>query len=204
MVTNIALPKLKAPLKLVPEPEGHFTDRAYANFCAANPDLRIERTAEGEIVIMPPTGGESSAREFEVARQLGNWAVEDGRGQGFSPNVQFILPSGAHRSPDTAWVSKKRLAPLSERERRRFLPVVPEFVVEVMSPSDRLSAAQRKMEEWIANGVELGWLIDADTETVYIYRHDRPIEKKKGPRKLAGEGPVNGFVLELKPVWKGF
>jgi Uma2 family endonuclease len=204
MVTNVALPKLNGPIKLVLDQHSRFTEKAYANFCIANPDLRLERTAEGEIVIMPPTGGESSAREFEVARQLGNWAIADGRGQGFSPNVQFILPSGAHRSPDTAWVSKKRLAPLSERERRKFLPVVPEFVVEVMSPSDRLSAAQCKMEEWIANGVELGWLIDGDAETVFIYRRGHPVEKKRGVRKLAGDGPVSGFVLDLKPVWQGF
>jgi Uma2 family endonuclease len=204
MVTNVALPKLKAPVKLVPEPKGRFSDRSYADFCAANPDLRLERTAEGEIVIVPPPGVDSAYRENEIANQLTNWAKADGRGLPFNASAQFRLPSGASRSPDAAWVSKERMARVTKRQRLGFPHVVPEFVVEVMSRSDRLSAAQRKMEEWMANGVELGWLIDADTETVYVYGPDRPVEKKKGLRKLAGEGPVTGFVADLKPVWRGF
>jgi Uma2 family endonuclease len=203
MVTNVALPKLKAPLKLVPLPEEPFTDKAYADFCAANPDLRLERTAEGEIVIVPPVGGESSFREGRVLKQLALWTDRDGRGEFFTPSVQFVLPSGACRSPDAAWVSKERLALLTKGQRREFLRLAPEFVVEVMSPTDRLAAAQRKMEEWIANGVELGWLIDGDAETVHIYRRDRAVEKKKSVRKLAGEGPVRGFVLDLKRIWHG-
>jgi Uma2 family endonuclease len=202
MVTHVALPQLKAPVKLVPD--GRFSDKSYADFCAANPDLRLERTAEGEIVIVPPPGAESAYRENEVANQLTNWAKADGRGHPFNASAQFMLPSGASRFPDAAWVSKERMARVTKRQRRGFPPVVPEFVVEVMSPSDRFSAAHRKMEEWMANGVELGWLIDGDTETVYIYRRDRPVERKKGLRKLGGEGPVSGFVLDLKPVWQGF
>jgi Uma2 family endonuclease len=203
MVTNVALPKLNGPIKLVLDRKSRFTDKAYADFCAANPDLRLERTAEGEIIIVPPVGGESSYRETQVAAYLTVWADSDGRGHAFGSNVQFSLPSGAYRSPDAAWVSNERLAPISDRQRRGFLPVVPEFVTEVMSPSDRLSAAQRKMEEWMANGVELAWLIDGDAETAYIYRSDRPVEKKRSVRKLACEGPVNGFVLDLKRIWQG-
>jgi Uma2 family endonuclease len=178
-------------------------DKVFAHLCVTYPDLRLERTAEGEIVVVPPSGGETSYREAMIAAQLGNWAAGERRGYGFSPNVLFILPNGAYRSPDISWVSRERIAPLTKRQRRGFLPVVPEFVVEVMSPNDRLPVAQRKMEEWSANGVDLGWLIDADAETAYVYRRDRPVEKKQGLRKLAGEGPIRGFVLELKLVWQG-
>jgi Uma2 family endonuclease len=203
MVTNVALPKLKGPVKLVFDGQARFTQKAYADFCAANPDLRLERTAEGEIVIVPPVGGESSFREGQVLKQLAQWTDRDGRGEFFTPSVQFVLPSAAYRSPDAAWVSKERLARLTKGQRREFLRLVPEFVVEVMSPSDRLSAAQCKMEEWIANGVELGWLIDGDAGTVYIYRRGRTVELKKGVRKLTGEGPVTGLVLDLRRVWQG-
>ena len=153
---------------------------------------------------MPPPGGESSFRESNVARQLGNWAERDGRGQAFGPGLQFILPSGAYRSPDAEWVSKEKLTNLTKEQRRQFLRLVPEFVIEVMSPSDRLRDAQQKMDqEWMANGVELGWLIDADSETVYIYRQGRKVDTKKRLQKLAGEGPVKGFVLDLKTIWEG-
>jgi Uma2 family endonuclease len=204
MVTNVALPKLKGPIKLVPDRQNRFSDKAYADFCAANPDLLLERTAERDIVIVPPPGGESAYRENQVANQLTNWADADGRGYSFNASVQFILPSGAYRSPDAAWVSSERMAQLTKEQRRGFLRLVPEFVVEVMSPTDRLSAAQRKMEEWMANGVDLAWLIDGDAETAYVYRRNRSLEKRKGLRKLAGEGPVNGFVLDLKRIWQGF
>jgi Uma2 family endonuclease len=202
MVTHVALPALKTPAKLVLNPDG-LSDKAYADFCAANPDLNLERTAEGEIIIVPPAGAESSFRELEVGSQLRSWAHRDGRGRAFSPSVQFTLPSRAARSPDAAWVSREKLDGLTKAQRREFLKLVPEFVVEVLSPSDRLGDAQEKMREWMANGVELGWLIDADVETVYIYRPGRPVEKKKGLRKLAGEGPVKGFVLDLRAIWQG-
>ena len=204
MVTHVALPKMEAPVKLVLDTDHPLSDKAYADFCAANPDLRLERTAQGEIIIVPPAGGESSYRSVTLAAQLERWAKRNSRGRAFDSSVQFILPSGAGRSPDAAWVSKERLARLTKQQRREFLRLVPEFVVEVMSPTDRLRAAQRKMEEeWIANGVDLGWLIDGDTETVYVYRADRAVEKKKGLRKLAGEGPVKGFVLDLTAIWEG-
>ena len=106
-------------------------------------------------------------------------------------------------SPDAAWVSKARLASLSKAERRQFLRVVPEFVVEVMSPGDRLTAARRKMQNWMANGVELGWLIDGDAETVWVYRQGQEARELTGIARLAGEGPMEGFVLELEDIWKG-
>jgi Uma2 family endonuclease len=204
MVTHLALPELDTPVKLVLDVGDPLSDKAYQDFCAANPDLNFERTAEGEIIIVPPAGGESSDREADVISQLRMWAKADRRGRAFGSSVQFILPSGAARSPDAAWVSKERLARLTKQQRREFLKLVPEFVVEVRSPTDRLRAAQRKMEqEWMANGVDLGWLIDGDAETIYVYRTAQPMEKKKGLKELAGEGPVKGFVLDLTEIWEG-
>src|SRR5947209_10073518 len=124
MVTQVVLPRLKAPLKIVPDADGRFSDKAYAVFCAANPALKVERSAEGEIVIVPPPGGESAYRENQVANQLTTWANRDGRGFGFNASVQFILADGAYRSPDAAWVSKQRIAKLTKRQRREFLRLV--------------------------------------------------------------------------------
>jgi Uma2 family endonuclease len=169
----------------------------------ANPELNVERTAEGEIEILAAAGLESSYREVNVGRHLSEWSERDGRGQTFSPSVQFMLPDGSARSPDAAWVSNAALAKLSRAERQSFPHVVPEFFVEVRSPSDRLSKVKAKMERWIANGVKLGWLIDADHETVYIYRRGEPVEERRGIQKLAGEGPAKGFVLNLRPIWQG-
>ena len=175
----------------------------YLAFCRANPDLNTERTAEGEIVIVPPAGGESSKRSLRVAAQLDRWAQKDARGEAFESSVQFMLPDGSGLSPDAAWVSNEALARLSPQQRREFLALSPEFIVEVRSPSDRLAKDKAKMETWIANGVQLGWLIDADRETVYVYRPQRPVEIRRGISKIEGEGPVAGFTLALQSIWKG-
>lgn len=177
--------------------------KEYLAFCRANPDLNTERTAEGEIVIVPPAGGESSHRSLDVATQLAVWARADGRGKTFESSVQFLLPDTSGLSPDAAWVSNEALARLSPQQRREFLALSPEFIVEVRSPSDRLPKAKAKMEQWTANGVQLAWLIDADRETVYVYRPGRPAETLRGIPEIAGEGPVAGFTLDLRPIWKG-
>ena len=178
-----------------------LTQDEYYEFCASNPDLRAELTAEGEIVIMPPTGGETSLRNNELARQLGNWARRDGRGRAFDSNIEYLLPDGSALSPDASWVDRQRLAPLTREQKRKFPPLAPDFVVELTSPSDRLPRVRKKMESWIANGVKLAWLIDADRRTAYIYRPRREPEKLNAPPKLKGEGPVAGFVLDLAEIW---
>ncbi|SPF35388.1 Restriction endonuclease family protein (fragment) [Candidatus Sulfopaludibacter sp. SbA4] len=135
---------------------------------------------------------------------MGNWAKRDGRGRAFESSVEFILPTGAALSPDAAWVSNRRLSMLSKKQRRQFPPVCPEFVIEVMSPSDRLRPAQEKMQEWNRAGVDLAWLIHGDEETVYIYRSGQTeAEMPTGIRKLSGEGPVAGFKLDLADIWAG-
>ncbi len=196
--------KQPLPAKLTLAPESPMTDGEYFDFCMANPGVRFERTAQGEIVIVPPAGGESDFRSLRSGTQLDLWAMRDGRGKAFGSSAEFILPSGAALSPDAAWVSNERLAKLSKEQRRRFPPVCPEFVIEVMSPSDRLAAAKRKMEEWIANGAQLAWLIDADRETAYIYRAgEAKPEIRRGVPKLRGEGPVAGLVMDMRDIWAG-
>ena len=192
------------PVKLTLDPESPMTDDQYFDFCMANPNLRLERTAEGEIVIVPPAGWESSYRSGHAFRRLGDWAERDGRGKASDASAEFILPTGAAFSPDAAWVSNGRIAQLSKAQKRKFPPVCPEFVIEVMSPSDRLKAAQRKMSEWIRAGVDLAWLIDGDARTVYIYRAGQTgAETRTGILTLAGEGPVADFVLDLTAIWEG-
>ena len=200
---RIALPELNAPATLILDQEDRLTDDEYFAFCVANPDLNVERTAEGDIVIVPPPGGESDFRNVSVILALGQWARMDGRGKAFGPSVHFLLPDGSGRSPDAAWVSNDRLSLLSKQERRQFLRIVPEFVVEVLSPSDRLAAAQKKMRLWMANGVELGWLIDGDARRVYIYRGTAEPRLAADAESIAGEGPVYGFILQLGEIWEG-
>ena len=204
MNMQVTLPAEALPAKLTLNPDLRMTDDEYFTVCVANPDVRFERTAEGEIVIVPPAGGESDHQSLRIGRRLDIWAEDDGRGKAFGATAEFILPTGAALSPDAAWVSNRRLSQLSKEQRRKFPPVCPEFVVEVMSPSDRLKAAQEKMKEWMRAGVELAWLIHADERTVYVYRAGQPEpDKRTGILKLAGEGPIAGFKLDLKDIWAG-
>jgi len=200
---QIALPDLNAPATLILDRDHRLTDEEYLAFCEANPDLSVERTREGEIVIVPPPGGESDFRTLEAGGILHEWAKRDGCGKPFGSSAQFLLPDGSGLSPDAAWVSNARLATLSKRERRQFLRLVPEFVIEVMSPSDRLAASQRKMRLWAANGVEVGWLIDADNRCVYVYRGTAEPRLVSDAESISGEGPVEGFVLPLEEIWAG-
>lgn len=190
-------------VKLVFESEEKLSEQEYLAFCEANPDVRVERTAEGEIIIVPPAGGEGAYRSGKAFSQLDQWTEVDGRGRAFDSSVEFMLPDGSALSPDASWVSNESLDKLSWEQRREFLRLSPEFVIEVMSPSDRLKPAKGKMEDWIANGVQLAWLIDGDHETVYVYRKGRAVVTRKGLREIAGEGPVNGFVLRLASIWRG-
>lgn len=200
---QVALPELHAPATLILDREHRLSDEEYIAFCDANPNLRLERTAQGEIVIVPPAGGESDYRCLDIGAQIREWSRKTGRGKAFGSSVEFLLPDGAALSPDAAWVSNERLASLSKEQRRQFLRLAPEFVVEVLSPSDRIPAAQQKMREWIANGVELGWLIDGDAKTVQVFRPGQEPQQLSGLDSIAGEGPMKGFVLELGVIWEG-
>ena len=183
------------------QPARRMSDEEFYAFCVANPDLRIERTAEGEIEIMPPAGFETSDRNADLTMQLRAWAKRDGRGRALDSNVEYILPNGAARSPDASWVQRSRLAKLTSEQKKRFLPLCPDFVVELRSPSDRLRQVQAKMREWMDNGARLGWLIDPETRTVYIYRPGQATERLLDPPRVGGEPPMDGFVLEMPDIW---
>lgn len=194
-------PETQVPLRL--RPERQMSDDEYFDFCGANSELRIERSACGEILIMAPTGGETGFRNMELCAQLGNWAKRDGRGKAFDSNTEFILPDRSALSPDASWIENSRLQALSREQKRKFMPLCPDFVVELTSPSDLLAQVRRKMEQWMFNGAQLGWLIDADKQTVYIYRPEREAEQLTGVETVHGEGPVAGFVLELDDIFAG-
>jgi len=170
-------------------------------FCQANPDWRIERTREGDLIIMPPTGGDTGKRNFNLIVEFGNWAKRDGTGVSFDSSTVFSLPDGARRSPDLAWVKLTRWQALTDDERRGFPPLCPDFVVELRSHSDGLRALQEKMQEYIDNGAQLGWLIDPMEKKVYVYRPDAEVECFDHPANISGEPLLAGFTLDLAEVW---
>ena len=201
---HVVLPDLDAPTRVILGGARPLDDDEFFDFCMANRDLRIERSPQGEIIIVPPAGGESDYRSVGLIVQLGNWAMRDGRGRTFGSSVCFLLPDGSALGPDAAWVDSQKLAALDKKTRKKFLPLVPDFVIEVMSPSDRLKDPRIKMEQWIANGTALAWLVDGDKRTVYVYRPGQPSAKYTGIEHLeAGDGPVQGFVANLTGVWLG-
>jgi Uma2 family endonuclease len=183
--------------------ERPMNDEEFFEFCATNRKLRIERYANGEIIIMPPAGFETGYRNNEVCRQLGNWARTDGRGIALDSNTEYILPSGAALSPDASWVQSSRLEQFSKEQKKRFLQLCPDFVVELISPTDRLGRVKTKMRDWIENGASLGWLIDADRRTVYIYRPMQDPKELVDVDHVLADGIVEGFRLDLTDIWRG-
>jgi Uma2 family endonuclease len=197
------LPEMEqAPLIIHLRPVIELTDDQFFEFCQINRDLRIERTAEGDLVIMPPEGGETGHRSILLGMFLTQWALQDGTGVTFGSSTGFHLPNGATRAPDAAWVRRSRLATLTTDQKQKFLPLCPDFVVEIRSPSDRLSLAQAKMQEYLDNGAQLGWLIDPASRQVHVYRPNRPVERLENPAKLAGAPVLPGFVLDLQQIWE--
>lgn len=196
---NFALADLELPVRIITERP--MTDEELLRFCAENDNLRVERDANGELIVMSPAGGGSSSRNARLNRQLGNWAEETNAGNTFDSSSGFRLPDGSMRSPDAALIAWPRWNALSENQQEAFPPICPEFIIELRSPSDRLAPLQEKMRAWIANGVELGWLVDPSRKAVEIYRPGREVEVVEGGSAVEGEGPVAGFVLELGRIW---
>lgn len=176
-------------------------DEELFDLCAANRTLRIERTSDGELIIMAPTGGETGRRNFNLIVQFGAWVQRDGTGVGFDSSTGFLLPNGAERAPDLAWVTKARWEALSVVQRRKFPPLCPDFVLELRSPSDTLAEQRAKLEEYIACGARLGWLVDPEDRRVYVYRPGRPVEIQDGAAELRGDPELPGFVLDLGAIW---
>jgi Uma2 family endonuclease len=178
-----------------------LTDEQFFQLCQANQDLRFERTATGELIVMPPAGGETSNRNGRLNQQLFNWADADGTGIAFDSSCDFKLPSGADRSPDAAWIQLERWNALTQQQKERFLPLCPDFVIELLSPSDSLKVAQDKMQEYQENGTRLGWLINRKSRQVEIYRQGQEVEVLENPATLSGEDVLPGFTLNLELIW---
>ena len=178
-----------------------FTPDEFWEFCGKNPKLNAELTKEGEIIIMPPPGWETSDRNSELNLQLRLWAKEDKTGKVADSNGGFILPNGATRSPDSSWILKSRLETLSKETLQKFLPLCPDFVIEMTSPSDSLSETQKKMVEYIENGAQIGWLIHSKTKQVFIYRQNVEVEILENPETVSGEPLLKGFELDLTEIW---
>lgn len=175
-----------------------FTDDEFYAFCQENRDLKFERTAKGEIIIMSPTGGITGSRNSKLIIQLGIWNNTTKSGEVFDSSTGFRLPNGATRSPDAAWVEKSRWEALSREEQEKFPPLCPDFVVELMSSSDDLRETQEKMEEWRENGCRLGWLIFPKEEKVFVYEAGQAIEEVQGfDQNLKANQLLQGFVLDL-------
>jgi Uma2 family endonuclease len=185
----------------LPGPPRKDADWFY-DFCQANDEWQFERTAKGDILVMAPAGGESGYCESETYFQLREWAGRDRTGRAFGSNTGFILPNQANRAPDASWVKMSRLAKIDARKKRKFIPLSPDFLIEVRSPSDRLPTLQDKMEEYRENGTSLGWLIDPKGRKVYVYRPGKRVECLNHPKRLSGDPELPGFVLDLAPIWK--
>jgi Uma2 family endonuclease len=200
-MAQIAISSTPVPLKLQMGSALHLSDDELFDICARNPELRIERTAEGNLIVMTPAGGASGHRNLEIGMALGVWARRDGTGVAFDSSTGFLLPNGAMRAPDAAWVLRARLDPLPAETKEKFLPLCPDLVIELRSTSDRLLDVQMKMEEYRDNGARLGWLVDPRERRVHVYRPARPVEILNDPAQVTGDPEVPGFVLELGPVW---
>ena len=178
-----------------------LTDEQFYQLCINNGDLRIERNADGDLLIMPPTGGETGNRNGRLIQQLFNWSDRDATGIAFDSSTGFKLPNGANRSPDASWIPLSKWDALTPDEKQRFIPLCPDFVIELLSPSDNLSKTQSKIQEYIDNGTKLGWLINRSQKQVEIYRQGQKVELLDLPDDLSGEDVLKGFTLNLQPIW---
>jgi Uma2 family endonuclease len=179
-----------------------LTNEQFEQLAAANRDLRLELTAKGELIIMPPTGGETGNRNFEVYIDLGIWNRQTRLGKAFDSSTGFRLPKGGTRSPDTSWVRMERWNALTEEQRKKFLPLCPNFAVELVSQTDDVEETRSKMQEYVDNGLRLGWLINPKTRQVEIYRPNQAVEVLQSPATLSGEDVLPGFVLDLQPIFE--
>ncbi len=196
---NLVLEHIELPIRI--RTERLMTDSELLEFCRANEPARVERDADGELIVMSPTGTEGGSMETEVAIELGVWARGDGRGRVLGSNTGMTLPDGSVRAADAAWIGWDRWNALTPAQRKSYARLCPEFVVEVRSESDGLAELQDKMAMWIANGVELAWLIDPKRRVVEVYRAGEAAEIHEDPTIVQGSGCVRGFELVMARVW---
>ena len=180
----------------------NLTREKFYQLCAENPDLKLERNTNGELVIMSPTGGETGAWNSDINLDLGLWNRQSSGGKIFDSSTGFALPRGSDRSPDAAWIPIAKWKSLTPEQRKKFLPLCPDFAIELLSPTDSWIKGLAKMQEYQDNGCRLGWLIDPEGKRVAIYRLGQPVEILQSPSTLSGEDVLIGFVLNLEHIWK--
>jgi Uma2 family endonuclease len=199
MTTTLLIESIPLPITipaLIP-----MTEKQFYEFCLANPELRIERTAQGDVIVMAPAFADTGSRNFNIAVQLGIWTEQDGTGVGFDSSAGFKLPNGATRAPDAAWVKASRWHQLSPEQQASFAPICPDFVIELRSASDRLTTLQAKMQEYIENGAVLGFLIDRQSRIVYRYRPNQLPEILENPATVSADPELPGFALKMAKIW---
>jgi Uma2 family endonuclease len=200
MLETITL--LEAPsLVLQMRPAFEMSDDQFFEFCQLNRDLRFERTFDGQLIIMSPTGGVTGNRNFSLTGQFWSWVEQDGTGIGFDSSTGFKLPNGADRSPDVSWLRLSRWNALSPEQQEKFIPLCPDFVIELRSSSDKLQTLQDKLQEYIDNGALLGWLIDRKNRCIYVYRPGVEVERLDNPLALDGDPVLPGFTLKMEKIW---
>lgn len=180
-----------------------LSDEEFEQLCAEYSELRVEMTSEGEVILMAPVATEGGKRNFTLTTRFGVWVEADGTGVGFDSSTGFTLPNGAKRSPDASWIKLERWNALPAQQKKTFALICPDFVVELRSGSDRLSTLQRKMEEYLANGASLGWLIDPLENKIHIYRPQTAIEILDNPTEISGAPLLTNFVLKLDGILNG-
>jgi Uma2 family endonuclease len=196
MTTTVELtPTLAIDLSAV-----KFTQVQFQDICENNRDLRLELSSTGDLIILAPTGWGSSKRNFNLIGQIWLWNQQAQLGEAFESSGGFILPNGAQRSPDVAWVEKSRIESI-DPDPTKFLPLAPDFLIELRSATDSLTKLQQKMQEYQANGVRLAWLIDPQNQRVEIYRFERELEILQSPTQLDGEDILPGFIIDLTTIW---
>lgn len=203
MVQTPERPENQTLLMELPSSIGlYVTQQQFAALAAVNRDLKLERTAQGELIVNPPTGWETGAYNWSISGELYLWWRNSGEpGQAFDSSTGFILPNGTTRSPDASWVSQERWQALAPEQKGTFANICPDFVVELRSSSDRVELLQAKMREYIDNGALLGWLLDPQQRQVEIYRPGLEVQVLENPESLSGEEVLPGFVLNLRRVW---
>ncbi|MBT9311444.1 Uma2 family endonuclease [Leptothoe kymatousa] len=200
-MSTLHVNSFNAPLAIELPTMANMTEQDFIDFCLVNRELRIERTAQGKIIVTPPAFSDTSHSNGRLVQQLFNWADKDGTGIGFESSGGFTLPNGATRSPDAAWITLERWNQLSPEEQAAFVPLCPDFVIELRSSSDTLKSLQEKMQEYLDNGLRLGFLIDRKNKTVYVYRPDRPVETLKDPDVVPGDPELPDFTLAMAKIW---
>lgn len=193
-------------MEAISVPKGFkVTPEQFEQLADAEQTARMELTKDGELIVMSPTGGTAGRKNSRLTQQIGNWTDRDGTGEAFDSSTVFTLPNGARKSPDVSWIKLDRWNQLTNAQQDGFPPLAPDFVIELVSPSDiknqRYEDLQAKMQEYLDNGVRLGWLIEPSAKTVEIYRPGKPVEILNNPQTLSGENILSGFILDLSEIF---